>query len=52
MQDTYSVASYVGQSHGKNVYNTELFAEGRKRLRLFSSHVYSWITDGSSRGPG
>ena len=43
-------ASYVGQSHGKNAYDSCWPAVSV--LGRFLATFISWITDGSSRGPG
>ena len=44
VRDTYSVASYVGQSHGKNAYNSCL-PKAVSVLGCFLAAYISWITD-------
>ena len=44
-------SSYVGQSHGKNAYNSCL-PKAVSVLGYFLATYISWTTDGSSRGPG
>ena len=44
-------ASYVGQSHGKNAYDSCL-PKAVSVLGCFLATHISWITDGSSRSPG
>ena len=52
VRDTYSVASYVGQSHGKNACNSCLL-KVVSVLGCFLAAYISWITDGPlGAGPG
>ena len=44
-------ASCVGQSHGKNAYDSCL-PKAVSVLGCFLATYISWITDGFSRGPG
>ena len=44
-------ASYVGQSHGKNAYDSYL-PKAVSVLGCFLATYISWITDGSPQGPG
>ena len=44
-------ASYVGQSHGKNAYDSCL-PKAVSVLGCFLATHISWFTDGSSWGPG
>ena len=44
-------ASYVGQSHGKNAYDSCL-PKAVSVLGCFLATHISWITDGSAWGPG